>query len=168
MLGSGCERLRPSPDGRAILPSTPRTDYRDLEADKAIKASKDQTNYFVLAAACFAYRTLDKVHRSEFFAAFSLLRTVRTISSGRQSSALFTMGLTDWKLPPSFAGPALKVSASWRWRQRCGITFCGLQLTSRSFGRLCNVISGSSTIANRSHAAARRVACDRVGDRGGT
>lgn len=66
MLGSGCESLRPSPDGRAILPSTPRTDYRDLEADKAIKASKDQTNYFVLAAACFAYRTLDKVHRSEF------------------------------------------------------------------------------------------------------
>ena len=66
MLGGRCENFDPLPDGRAIFPGITATRYRDLEANKVTKASKDQTNYFVLVAACFVYRTLNEVHRSEF------------------------------------------------------------------------------------------------------
>jgi hypothetical protein len=65
MLGKRCENFNTSPDGRAIFPGTPAAQYVDLEADKAIKASKDQT-HFALMVGCFAYRTLNEVHRSRF------------------------------------------------------------------------------------------------------
>lgn len=65
MLRGRCE-LDPSPQGRALFPGTTAAIYVDLEVDKAIKASRDQTNYFALVVACFAYRTLNEVHRSRF------------------------------------------------------------------------------------------------------
>src|SRR5262245_48154087 len=45
LLGRRCESFDPLADGRAIFPGTPAARYIDLEAGKAIKASKDQTNY---------------------------------------------------------------------------------------------------------------------------
>jgi hypothetical protein len=66
MLGARCEKFDPSPQGRALFPGTTAAIYVDLEVDKAIKASRDQTNYFALVVACFAYRTLNEVHRSRF------------------------------------------------------------------------------------------------------
>lgn len=60
-----CKNFDPSSDGRAIFPGTNPARYIDLEEDKAIKASRDQT-HFALVVACFVYRTVSEIHRSRF------------------------------------------------------------------------------------------------------
>jgi hypothetical protein len=65
LLGKKCDEFNPTPDGRTIFPDLPRSRLVDLNAEKAIKASKHKT-HFVIVVGCFSYETLNEIHRSQF------------------------------------------------------------------------------------------------------